>query len=185
MTMSAASQQRICIGPTATGEEDPLSILLPHPSSGFPSRFIIQDGQLFEMQMVDSEGIRSWFVANTIQSDGSLYLTTPTDPIFMFIPILDIMRQKTSESEGRFLSVRDIFESDQYTSMRHLGQLNKVEDHLARVCEVQDSFEKTFRLKNELVMTWLKKKVQTLVDRFESIPTLVNSIAYTESLPEA
>lgn len=52
-------------------------MLLPNPSSGFPSRYVLQEGQLFEMQVVDSEGLRSWFVGDAIQSgkekqDGSV-----------------------------------------------------------------------------------------------------------------
>ncbi|KAF9349736.1 hypothetical protein BGX34_001629 [Mortierella sp. NVP85] len=108
----------------------------------------------------------------------------------MCIPILDIMRQRTNESEGRFLGLQDIFESDQYTSLRHLAQLNKIDQILAVVCDVRESTitgdkRKTFRLDDDRVLAWLKRKVQALVDKFPSIPALMNSIAYTESLPEA
>lgn len=117
-------------------------------------------------------------------------MITPIDPIFMCIPILDIMRQRTSESEGRFLGLQDIFESDQYTSLRHLAQLFRIDQHLALVCHVRESTvmgggSMTFRLDNERTLAWLKRKVQVLVDKFSSIPSLVNSIAYTESLPPA
>ncbi|KAG0043945.1 hypothetical protein BGZ83_010827 [Gryganskiella cystojenkinii] len=132
--MTAANQQRICIGPQVKSQA-PVSMLLPNPSSGLPSRYILQDEKLFEMQMVDSEGLRSWFVGDTIQSDGSLYIITPIDPVFMFIPILDIMRKKTPESEGRFLTVEGIFESDQYTSLRRLLDLARLPSFLELVCE--------------------------------------------------
>ncbi|KAF9914457.1 Ribonuclease H2 subunit B [Lobosporangium transversale] len=184
--MSVEMQQRICIGPKVSqNSENPISILLPNPSSGLPSRYIIQEGRLFEMQVVDTEGLRSWFVGDTVQSDGSLYITTPIDPVFMFIPILDIMRQKTIDSEGRFLTIDTIFESDQYTSLRHLSQLHKIELSLALVCEVRgSSIMKTFRLDDDKTMKWLKQKVELIVNKFESVPALVESIAYTESLPE-
>ncbi|KAG0078637.1 hypothetical protein BGZ92_001392 [Podila epicladia] len=136
-------------------------MLLPHPTSGLPSRYVIQDGKLYEMQVAAAEGIRSWFVGDTIQSDGSLYMITPLDPIFMFIPILEIARQQTSGSTGRFLVVDDIFESDQYTSLRHLAQLDDVEKHLAQICEVRDGSLKTFRMDDERAMAWLKKKAIT------------------------
>ncbi|KAG0221491.1 Ribonuclease H2 subunit B [Mortierella sp. GBA43] len=169
--------------------ENPITMVLPNPSSGFPSRYVIQQGQLYEMQMVDSEGLRSWFVGDTIQSDGALYMITPVDPIFMCIPILDKIRQRTDESEGRFLALQDMFESDQYTSLRRLTQLDKLDQHLALICEVRESTlagtGKSFRLDDQRVLTWLQRKVQVLVDQFLSIPALSNSIAYTESLPEA
>ncbi|KAF9106362.1 Ribonuclease H2 subunit B [Mortierella sp. AM989] len=184
--MAQVNQQRICIGPEVPkGSENPVTMLLPSPSSGLPSRYVIQEGKLYEMQMVDSEGLRSWFIEDTIQSDGSLYIITPMDPVFMCIPILDIARRQTSESEGRFLSLEDIFESDQYTSMRHLSQLDKMDQYLALICDVQDSAIKTFRLDDSLVMTWLKRKMEVLVNKFGSVTALTDSIAYTESLPEA
>ncbi|KAF9287205.1 hypothetical protein BGZ68_002097 [Mortierella alpina] len=185
--MVASLQQRICIGPQVpAGSQDPVSILLPNPSSGLPSRYVIQDGQLYELQASDSEGLRSWFIEDTVQSDGSLYLITPMDPVFMFIPILDIMRKKTQGTEGRFLILEDIFESDQYASLRQLIQLQHIERYLRLVCEVRDSSAlKTFRLEDAKVMSWLKRKVEVLVNKFEMVPALRNSIAYTESLPEA
>ncbi|KAF9378274.1 Ribonuclease H2 subunit B [Podila verticillata] len=136
-------------------------MLLPNPTSGFPSRYVIQNGKLYEMQVAAAEGIRSWFVGETIQSDGSLYMITPLDPIFMFIPILEIVRQQTSGSAGRFMVVDDIFENDQYTSLRHLTQLHSVEKLLAQICEVRDGSLKTFRMDDERVMAWLKKKTIT------------------------
>lgn len=104
----------------------------------------------------------------------------------MFIPILDIMRKKTQGTEGRFLILEDIFESDQYASLRQLIQLQHIERDLRLVCEVRDSSAlKTFRLEDAKVMSWLKRKVEVLVNNFEMVPALRNSIAYTESLPEA
>ncbi|KAG0261253.1 hypothetical protein BG011_001232 [Mortierella polycephala] len=186
--MAALNEQRICIGPKVPENIDsnPVSMVLPNPSSGLPSRYVIQNDRLHEIQVSESEGLRSWFVEDNILSDGSLYIITPIDPIFMFIPILDIMRQKSTESEGRFLMLDDIFESDQYTSLRRLRQLQNIERDLAMVCEVRDSSAlKTFRLDNNMVMTWLKRKVESLVNKFGSVTVLVDSIAYTESLPAA
>ncbi|KAI1300552.1 hypothetical protein EDD11_006097 [Mortierella claussenii] len=118
-------------------------------------------------------------------TDGSIYIITPIDPVFVFVPILDIVRQKSSESQGRFLTVDSIFESDQYTSLRHLAHLHQVEKHLSLVCQVQESASmNTFRLDDEKTMGWLKRKVELLINKFPSIPVLVDSIAYTESLPE-
>ncbi|KAF9436227.1 Ribonuclease H2 subunit B [Entomortierella beljakovae] len=185
--MSNVNQQKICIGPEVpVNSENPLSILLPNPGSGLPSRYVIQDGQLFEIQVVDSEGLRSWFIKDTVQSDGSLYITTPIDPVFMFIPILDIVRKKSNDNEGRFLSLDDIFDSDQYTSLRRLSQLSRIEAHLAQICDIRDSFStKAYRLNDDNVLVWLKSKVKSIVDNFSSIKVLVSSIVYTESLPEA
>ncbi|KAG0243674.1 Ribonuclease H2 subunit B [Actinomortierella wolfii] len=171
---------------TATGQikEDPITILLPNPRSGYPARYAIQNGQLLEIQKIDSEGCRSWFIHETVQSDGSLFLMTPIDPIFMFIPILEIMRQQTSESQGRFITLDDLFDSDQYTSLRHLAHLNHVEKYLSLICEVRDSGMRTYRLDDNKVMLWLKKKVENVVSKFSTSKALVESVSYAESLPD-
>jgi ribonuclease H2 subunit B len=106
----------------------------------------------------------------------------------MLIPILDTMRQKTAVSEGKFLMLEGIFGScsDQYPSLRRLADLKNMDRYLSAICDVRDSAAmKTFRLDDEKVMVWLKKKIDILVGKFGSIPALVESIAYTESLPEA
>ncbi|KAG0293319.1 hypothetical protein BGZ98_002221, partial [Dissophora globulifera] len=106
----------------------------------------------------------------------------------MILPILDIMRQQTAESQGRFLVLHDIFESDQYTSLRHLALLHRIEDFLSLVSEVRSGSmdqAKTFRLDDAKALAWMKQKVQVLVDRFEGVKTLTDAIAYTESLPDA
>lgn len=76
-------------------------------------------------------------------------MITPLDPIFMFIPILEIVRQQTSGSAGRFMVVDDIFESDQYTSLRHLAQLHNIEKLLAQICEVRGNWEKATSWKSQ------------------------------------
>jgi len=84
------------------------------------------------------------------------------------------------------MTVDGIFESDQYSSLRRLADLAKVQTYLELVCEVRNSSstDKTFRLEDTKTMSWLRKKVEILVSQFASIPVLVDSIAYTESLPE-
>ncbi|KAG0267047.1 Ribonuclease H2 subunit B [Actinomortierella ambigua] len=184
--MTPDIQRRICIAPAVSSKikEDTVTLLLPNPRSGYPARYAIQDGLLLEIQKVDPEGTRSWFIHEAVQSDGSLFLMTPIDPVFMFIPILEIMRQQTSESQGRFITLDSLFDSDQYTSLRHLAHLNHVEKHLDLVCEVRDSGMKTYRLDDDKVMAWLKKKVEHLVAKFSTSTALVESVSYTESLPE-
>ncbi|KAF9216531.1 Ribonuclease H2 subunit B [Podila verticillata] len=144
-------------------------MLLPNPTSGFPSRYVIQNGKLYEMQVAAAEGIRSWFVGETIQSDGTLYMITPLDPIFMFIPILEIVRQQTSGSAGRFMVVDDIFENDQYTSLRHLTQLHSVEKLLAQICEVRETITQSSL---KLVCAYLSEDWATRLSATYSFPQL-------------
>ncbi|KAF9974901.1 Ribonuclease H2 subunit B [Actinomortierella ambigua] len=184
--MTTDIQRRICIAPAASTQikDDTITLVLPNPRSGYPARYAIQNGQLLEVQKVDPEGVRSWFIHDTVQSDGSLFLMTPIDPIFMFIPILEIMRQQTSESQGRFITLDDLFDSDQYTSLRHLAHLRHVERHLDQICEVRDSGMKTYRLDDDKATALLKRKVEHLVTKFSTSKALVESVSYAEYLPE-
>ncbi|KAF8940473.1 hypothetical protein BGZ58_006315 [Dissophora ornata] len=61
-----------------------------------------------------------------------------------------------------------------------------MDEYLSLVCDVRESTmaAKTFRLNDEMVMSWLKRKVRVIVDKFSSVTALTDSIAYTESLPE-
>jgi uncharacterized protein (DUF1501 family) len=80
---------------------------LPHPRVPVASRFLFQDGRLFEVQRVmDPDRPRSWFIGDTVQSgspsmarqcdgtDGSLYAATPVDALFLALPWLDKHRRK-------------------------------------------------------------------------------------------
>src|SRR5690606_30840670 len=106
---------------------------------------------------------------------------------------LETFRRRTGESEGRFLLFDDIFDCEEYPSLRHLSSLDNIQQYLSLICEIRQTSKsgegrhhhQSFRLEDDRVMKWLKQKVQNLVSNFGSIKVLVDSIAYTESLPEA
>ncbi len=53
--------------------------------------------QLLEIQRA-SDDPSSWFVDNTVQQDGSIYFTTPVDPLFIFLPLLEDSRKQVFTS---------------------------------------------------------------------------------------
>lgn len=92
----------------SSGEESVFEqiITLPHPRTQIPVRYLIQKPQLLQIIKInDSYKKKSWFINNNIIKgrslhltyliwiylilDGSLYLATPFDLIFLTIPVLE------------------------------------------------------------------------------------------------
>lgn len=59
-------------------------ITLPHPASGRPAKYCLDDAhkKMFEIVTFD-EPHRSWFIGDTVKSDGSIQMCTPINPIFL------------------------------------------------------------------------------------------------------
>ncbi|EMR08171.1 hypothetical protein PNEG_03345 [Pneumocystis murina B123] len=65
-------------------------IALPHPKTQIPVRYLIQKPQLLQLIKVnDSYKKGSWFINNNIVKDGTIYLATPFDLVFLAIPVLE------------------------------------------------------------------------------------------------
>ncbi|KDN49784.1 hypothetical protein RSAG8_01849, partial [Rhizoctonia solani AG-8 WAC10335] len=58
---------------------------LPHPRSGLPALFVNHGSTLLELHAVTPDAPRSWFVGQSVVSNGNLLLMTPIDPAFIFI----------------------------------------------------------------------------------------------------
>jgi hypothetical protein len=62
---------------------------------GLPAEFLLLHGHLQEVNWY-KERYRSWFIDDSVQGDGSLYLCTPVDPLFLALPLLEASRQQVS-----------------------------------------------------------------------------------------
>ncbi|RUS32993.1 Ydr279p protein family-domain-containing protein [Jimgerdemannia flammicorona] len=195
-----------------SGEEDPLLIRIPHPRTGLPVRYMIQDGAILETQKIDPADKRSWFIDDSVQRDGSLYLMTPIDPLFIAIPMLELARKKSSESPGVFLTLDHLFDNPDNPSVARLATLRGLDASLAHVCDIKGRILASrpteiaqgmcvYRLNDEKVVTWLRLKtradtfiapvfthaqVERLSVRFDSFAILRQLIQHvdTETLDE-
>jgi ribonuclease H2 subunit B len=61
-------------------------ISYPDPHSGHLKQYILSDDErnIYELNQTN-EKYRGWFIDDTIQSDGSLYVCTPIDPLFLVL----------------------------------------------------------------------------------------------------
>lgn len=61
--------------------------------AGEPAEYLLIDGHLQEVNWY-KERYRSWFVGDSVQEDGSMYLCTPVDPLFLALPLLESSRMQ-------------------------------------------------------------------------------------------
>lgn len=62
---------------------------LRHPASDKPAIFVFGAGNLTVQEiLIFDEKKRSWFIDDSVKSDGKLHLSTPIDPIFLALPYL-------------------------------------------------------------------------------------------------
>ncbi|BGP00213.1 Ribonuclease H2 subunit B [Rhodotorula toruloides] len=163
---------------------------LPHPRTNHPALFLpysrtgspALDG-LLEVQKIelDADKQRCWFIEEEVASDGSLTLFSPFDPIYLTISYL-------SSLPSRFQSYSDLWESiaqhrfevqgmkkeeegkeDEGAAFAEdLGRLDAMEgvkERLKAVCETQEHESTTlYRLSEPLILSFLRSKVDSLVD---------------------
>jgi len=116
--------QKIFITKGALSKDSKI-FFLAHPKTGEKSRFMKNNGEILEIQKFYNEP-SSWFVDETIQQDGSLYVATPIDPLFLFVPLLEKGRNKNEKRDGVFSSIEDMITSnDQFTNLYSLVKEKK------------------------------------------------------------
>ncbi|CAG8648079.1 3814_t:CDS:2, partial [Acaulospora morrowiae] len=149
--------------------ENIVSIRLPHPRTGLPARYIIQEGELLEVQRVDCGSRKSWFIEDTVHKDGSFLFFTRIDPLFLMLPILDVCRRKNSESQGFFHTLEDMLFNQDFPSMTRLSSVNNISTYLEWICDSQDLNQenKVYRLNDDKLMNWLKTKVTNILSNFD------------------
>lgn len=67
-----------------TGSGTPDIVTLRHPNTGESAVFLFSPANNSVQEVLTfNEGKRSWFIDETVKSDGKLHLSTPIDPIFL------------------------------------------------------------------------------------------------------
>ncbi|KAJ7537717.1 hypothetical protein O6H91_11G018400 [Diphasiastrum complanatum] len=150
---------------------------LRNPKSGTRSCYILMDESLQELQWF-KQRYGSWFIGDSVCEDGSLYLASPIDPIFMALPILEEARLKKGDDKGKFRSLEDIMFLEGYPAYRQL--MPTIRNSIDAVCEVKEiGTEKYYRLDDCKVLGWLCCKVKQTSDALKSSGTNLFSM-YTE-----
>ncbi|XP_049851250.1 ribonuclease H2 subunit B-like [Schistocerca gregaria] len=148
-------------------------ICLPHPSSDQPSRFILNSqNELLEIQR--SSDVSSWFMDNTYIQDGSLYLTSAIDPLYILLRRLTslFIERDSFSLKQNFIPTSQIFRHELYEHYKYLEQLVNLET-LCESC-IKGS-ERCYKLDRKKVICWLQHKVNRIYQYFSENTEKIHS----------
>ncbi|KAH0449985.1 hypothetical protein IEQ34_020677 [Dendrobium chrysotoxum] len=121
--------------------------------------YMLKDGLLQEFHWF-KQSYGSWFLGDYVCEDGSLYISTPVDPIFILLPIFCNARLKKGKEQGVFRQIDEILFNNDYPSYQRLVSL--AEQSMQLVCEVKDFLSPT-----KIRVSMAAKKVDVLEERLE------------------
>lgn len=149
------------------GCENPkaLSVLtLRHPCTGESSKFLCDENasHLYELNS-HKDKYGSWFVDAKVQQDGSLFVATRIDPIFIVLPYL-----KNSGQAEKYVILDQILKDDQYPDCHKFVKVI-LQSQLGNVADVSGSGDFVgFKYNQEKTLAWLSKKVYNTVEAVRS-----------------
>ncbi|KYR01642.1 hypothetical protein DLAC_01645 [Tieghemostelium lacteum] len=136
-------------------------ISLPHPKTLELTRFIHHPSTntLLEINKFLSKP-SSWFINNSVRHDGSLYLASPIDPLFLILPFLEKLRGNVEKDGGMFGELSSAKNDESFSQLTRLSFNN---DQLSLICQVKDICgHPMYRLDDTKLMLWLRCKVSKL-----------------------
>ncbi|XP_055698303.1 ribonuclease H2 subunit B [Phlebotomus papatasi] len=140
-------------GVETAGQLDVIS--LKNPSTLKASNYIVSgDGKSITELLQFCQPHRSWFIDESIQADGNVYLTTQIDPLFLILPYL-------VESCSEMASPLDSFLVDQ--DFPDIFRLQKIvtEKQMDRISDLKgNGIVKGFKYNEEKTLDWLTQKCQ-------------------------
>ncbi|KAL2636279.1 hypothetical protein R1flu_007758 [Riccia fluitans] len=135
---------------------------LRNPRSGSAACYMILNGALQEVHWF-KQRYTSWFLGNSVCEDGSLYLATSFDPLFMVLPVLEAARMKKGDDLGKFRALDEMMCVDDYPGYKRLMPLLMNSIHV--ICEVREvGASKYYRLDDSKVIGWLLCKVRRITE---------------------
>ncbi|KZO93152.1 hypothetical protein CALVIDRAFT_566863 [Calocera viscosa TUFC12733] len=192
-------------------QNSPRCIRLPHPRTGLPTLFLplvtppSADGRagttsILEVQSIAPDAKRSWFVdPGEVVSDGKLLLLAPIDPVFLLIPLLELLPEGTN---ARFLPFQDLLDEianvflhspptieDNSTTVQPIeaadlaavGEVSCSPAALRRICEVKEPAPglEVFQFAPSKALEIVRAKVDLLSTSttFAAFPSLERSLA--------
>lgn len=127
-------------------------ITLPHPAHGKPAKYALDHihNKMYELVLF-SEPYRSWFIDETVKSDGNLLLLTPVNPLFLVLPRL---REQCS---SRAVPLEDLLSEKGYS---------KLLDYVTNIDLIGDlkgpADMKAYKYNEEKTLAWLEGRVKKL-----------------------
>ena len=171
--MASAKQWVIAIqdlppSPTSGNSNLETNIInLLHPRTGRKTPFLFVGSKLYELQtsypMLGEElGYASWFVGDSVISDGSLLVATPIDPLFLAVSLLC--------TSNRMRPFDQLFISEKAPESKRIARCKNLD--LKQICDVNDDYGPDsifYRYNEEKTLQWLKAKVGILVRKLRKM----------------
>jgi len=131
------------------------------------TKYVINsEGKLLEVQK--ASGLCSWFLNDKCIEDGSLFLSSEVDPLFLLLPIMDKVRKARVGSTGVFIQESMLLEDVGSLQARFLKPFLPL---LGPICDVKSQGGQSFyRLNDDKVVLWLQYKLEALCAHLESLP---------------
>ncbi|XP_064615350.1 ribonuclease H2 subunit B-like isoform X2 [Liolophura sinensis] len=165
-------------------ENSPVFVRLKHPKTEQGALFLFThgDSSVYEVNKF-TEKYRSWLIDDTVQADGSILLVTPADPVYLVLPYLI-----ASAQSGKYMTLDQIVVDENFSECRRLLSCSGLSE-LSNVADIKgDDDLKVFRYNKEKTLSWLKLKVEKVVDRLQQRNVLIGSVGqsatYVRSLKE-
>merc|ERR1712198_113192 len=141
-------------------------IKLRHPRTQKAAMFVYSSDkkQLLELMSFD-EGHRSWFIGDTIQSDGTLYITSPGDSSYLILPYL----MKATQN----VPLEDLLDDEEFPAVRNLPKLERAQD-LSHIANRKGSADLgVWKYNEESTLSWLERRVERLASilKEKKVPT--------------
>ncbi|KAG9095488.1 hypothetical protein FS749_010357 [Ceratobasidium sp. UAMH 11750] len=149
---------------------------LPHPRTGLTALFLPHGSTILELHAIAPDAPRSWFVGQSVVSDGKLVLMTPIDPAFLLIPLLRKLLE--NEPQCPFKPTDDLVEEfmAQHSETKDLSRflrMDCVQHALRQLCDTKDIAPDVTvqRPSNERILAFLKRRVERVVSAQETPTT--------------
>ncbi|KAK5575789.1 hypothetical protein RB653_006923 [Dictyostelium firmibasis] len=134
-------------------------LTLPSPKyESVKCRYILdkENGRILEINKFNSKP-SSWFIDNGVRNDGSMYLSSDIDPLFLLIPFLEKYK---SLHKNEYLEISSIINDPYYSN---LSKIPFKHSQLSLICDSKDiSDSKLYRLEDEKLLIWLRCKVKNI-----------------------
>lgn len=152
---------------------------LPHVRDASTSvRYAACARRVFELQAC-REAACSWLMDESVLRDGTLYLATPVDPLFVLLPRLTALRQDGSV----FVEAAAVFDWAEWPAIERFSERCTgvpVAWHL--VCDVKQTAAITaVRLSDSKLAAWLDAKVVAVVDALKADAALARFVPARDS----
>ncbi|KAK9888667.1 hypothetical protein WA026_000896 [Henosepilachna vigintioctopunctata] len=159
-----------------TGSGTPDIVTLRHPNTGESAIFLFSPANNSVQEVLTfNEGRRSWFIEESVKSDGKLQLSTPIDPIFLVLPYL--RKQCTNQA----IPLDQLLHDEEYPETERLLKSSGLK-YLNLIADRKGAEElNAFKYNEEKTLSWLKKKTERVADilRQKNIHVGVGAVSAT------